>query len=80
MAAHQIDWCGNLTHWHDGWMMRQYLAIEREERDKTPCLTIHVGATGLDAGTTGYGFFAECPRLCRVFFIGHSAKRLFAEC
>jgi len=50
MAAHQIDWCGNLTHWHDGWMMRQYLATQREERDKSPCRTIHVGATGLDAG------------------------------
>ena len=30
--------------------------------------------------TTGDGFFAECPRLCRVFFIGHSVKRLFTEC
>ena len=30
--------------------------------------------------TIGDGFFAECPRLCRVLFIGHSAKRLFAEC
>ena len=30
--------------------------------------------------TTGDGFFAECPRLCRVLFIGRSAKRLFAEC
>ena len=32
------------------------------------------------AFTTGYGFFPECPRLCRVLFIGHSTKRLFAEC
>ena len=30
--------------------------------------------------TTGDGFFAECPILCRVLFIGRSAKRLFAEC
>jgi hypothetical protein len=30
--------------------------------------------------TTGNAVFAECPRLCRVLNIGHSAKRLFAEC
>ena len=30
--------------------------------------------------TTGDGFFAECPRLCRVLFIRHLVKRLFAEC
>ena len=30
--------------------------------------------------TTGDGFFAECPRLCRVLFIGRSASKLFAEC
>jgi len=29
---------------------------------------------------TGDGFFAKCPRLCRVLFIVHSVKRLFAEC
>jgi len=33
-----------------------------------------------EASTTGYGLFVECPRLYRVFFIGHSVKRLFAEC
>ena len=30
--------------------------------------------------TTRDGFFAECPSLCQVLFIGRSAKRLFAEC
>jgi hypothetical protein len=30
--------------------------------------------------TTGNAVFAECPGLCRVLNIGHSAKRLFAEC
>ena len=30
--------------------------------------------------TTGDGFFAECPKLCRVLSIGHSAKRLFTDC
>jgi hypothetical protein len=29
--------------------------------------------------TTGDGFYAECQMLCRVSFIGHSVKRLFAE-
>ena len=33
----------------------------------------------ITSSTTGDGFFVECPRLCRVFFIGHSVKRLFAE-
>jgi hypothetical protein len=30
--------------------------------------------------TTGNENFAECPELCRVQNIGHSAKILFAEC
>ena len=30
--------------------------------------------------TTGNRHFAECRRLCRVYFIGHSAKTVFAEC
>jgi hypothetical protein len=30
--------------------------------------------------TTGIWLFAECHILCRVFFFGHSAKKLFAEC
>jgi len=28
------------------------------------------------ASNTGDGFFTECPKLYRVLFIGHSAKRL----
>ena len=42
-----------------------------------------VGVVSLANGnmfTAGDGFFAGCPRLCRVLFIGRSAKRLFAEC
>ena len=30
--------------------------------------------------TTGNRHFAECRRLCRVYFIWHSAKTVFAEC
>ena len=30
--------------------------------------------------TTGNRHFAECWRLCRVYFIGHSAKTVFVEC
>ena len=30
--------------------------------------------------TTGIASFAECQELCRVFYIGHSAKDVFAEC
>ena len=30
--------------------------------------------------TTGKLDFAECLRLCRVLFIGHSAKQYFPEC
>ena len=30
--------------------------------------------------TTEKTIFAECQRLCRVYFIGHSAKTVFAEC
>ena len=30
--------------------------------------------------TTGNRHFAECQRLCRVYFIGHSANTVFAEC
>ena len=30
--------------------------------------------------TIGNRHFAECRRLCRVYFIGHSAKTVFAEC
>lgn len=30
--------------------------------------------------TTGKRIFAECPALCRVPKVGHSAKGLFAEC
>jgi hypothetical protein len=30
--------------------------------------------------TTRNAVFAECPRLCRVLNIGHTANRLFAEC
>ena len=37
-------------------------------------------AQGVHGHATGDGFFTECPRLCRVFFIGHSVKRLFAKC
>ena len=29
---------------------------------------------------TGNRHFAEYRRLCRVYFIGHSAKTVFAEC
>ena len=30
--------------------------------------------------TTGNRRFAECRRLCRVYFIGHSVKTVFTEC
>ena len=30
--------------------------------------------------TTGNMIFAECKLLCRVSKIGHSAKKVFAEC
>ena len=30
--------------------------------------------------TTENRHFAECRKLCRVYFIGHSAKTVFAEC
>ena len=30
--------------------------------------------------TIGNRHFAECRRLCRVYFIGHSGKTVFAEC
>ena len=30
--------------------------------------------------TTENQHFAQCRRLCRVYFIGHSAKTVFAEC
>jgi hypothetical protein len=32
-------------------------------------------AVGTRVTTTGIRFFAECRRLCRVLFIGHSAKK-----
>jgi hypothetical protein len=32
------------------------------------------------ASTTGDGFYAECETLCRVSFIGYSARTLFTEC
>ena len=43
-------------------------------------VTYQICRTLISARTTGDGFFAECPRLCRVLFIGHSANHLFVEC
>ena len=30
--------------------------------------------------TTGNNIFAKCINVCQVYFIGHSANKLFAEC
>ena len=46
-------------------------------RYRSPCTALSSSRSITD--TTGDGFFAECPTLCRVLFIGHSAKRLFTE-
>ena len=37
-------------------------------------------ALSMPALTTGNRRFTECRKFCRVYFIGHSTKTVFAEC
>jgi hypothetical protein len=43
-------------------------------------IKLDVIAASCSSTTAGIRAFAECQRLCRVLFIGHSVKSLFNEC
>jgi len=66
---------------HANWKNRLHSAGDIRNKNDSLFLRTHTKRPPeVGFAATGNRHFAEYRRLCRVYFIGHSAKTVFAEC